>query len=124
MATKKLTVAEQARKAGIAPNVVHSRLHSGWSLDKALSTPVRLRKGKKRKPDDSSPALDVHQQFRAVVEELEATTNKLETATQFNNVLMQRVEAAKNKSCKPCFLVSVGLTATATLLAWYFANNI
>ena len=45
MKTKKeKNVARRAREAGIDTNVVYSRLNSGWSLKKALSTPVAVRK--------------------------------------------------------------------------------
>ena len=47
MKTKKeKNVARRAREAGIDTNVVYSRLNSGWSLKKALSTPVAVRNKK------------------------------------------------------------------------------
>lgn len=37
------TYRELAIKAGIPPAVVYQRLHKGWDLNRALSTPVRRR---------------------------------------------------------------------------------
>jgi hypothetical protein len=37
----KLNISEKARRAGISPNVVHNRMHTGWTLKRALETPVR-----------------------------------------------------------------------------------
>ena len=37
------TVADMAREHGLEPDIVHSRLRLGWTLDKALRTPVRER---------------------------------------------------------------------------------
>jgi len=38
---KRSTVADRARKAGIPAQTVYNRIHSGWKLKDALSTPVR-----------------------------------------------------------------------------------
>lgn len=35
-----LTVAEWGRRLGVPARVIYSRLHSGWSPDRALSTPI------------------------------------------------------------------------------------
>jgi hypothetical protein len=42
------TIAAMAKAKGISPNVVYNRTNRGWSLEKALITPVR--KKKKIKP--------------------------------------------------------------------------
>jgi len=42
------TIAAMAKAKGINPNVVYNRVHIGWSLEKALLTPVKKRK--KAKP--------------------------------------------------------------------------
>ena len=78
MADKKPNVSELARQRGIKPNIVHNRIASGWSLEKALNTPVRLRKSKPRKTvDDSSPTVDIAKQFQAVCAELEAAQQEI-----------------------------------------------
>jgi hypothetical protein len=43
---KKETVASKAREAGLEPHVVYNRVNRGWTLAKALKTPVRGRKKK------------------------------------------------------------------------------
>lgn len=40
----KNSIAGKARKAGLEPRVVYARMNKGWSLKKALSTPVRKTK--------------------------------------------------------------------------------
>jgi hypothetical protein len=62
---KKETIADMARRRGISPQVVYSRMHSGWTLAKALSTPVRIRKPRKKaKPaqPESLPLVDPEKQ--------------------------------------------------------------
>ena len=44
--SKKLTIAQKAKKAGIPAQTVYNRIHYGWHEKKALSVPVR----KKAKP--------------------------------------------------------------------------
>ena len=44
--SKKLTIAQKAKKAGIPAQTVYNRMHHGWHEKKALSVPVR----KKAKP--------------------------------------------------------------------------
>ena len=43
---KKETIANKAREAGLDPGVVYNRLSRGWTLAKALKTPVRSREKK------------------------------------------------------------------------------
>lgn len=45
---KRGEIAELARKHGLQPQVVYNRTSSGWSLEKALNTPVKLRKPRKK----------------------------------------------------------------------------
>ena len=47
---KKETIADKAREAGLEPHVVYNRVNRGWTLAKALKTPVRGRK-KSLKPE-------------------------------------------------------------------------
>ena len=39
--SKKLTIAQKAKKAGIPAQTVYNRMHHGWHEKKALSVPVR-----------------------------------------------------------------------------------
>lgn len=48
MKKKRTTVADMARKRGINPQVVYARMSSGWTLERALSQPVMLRKPRKK----------------------------------------------------------------------------
>jgi hypothetical protein len=48
MKMKRTTVAEMARKRGIKPQTVYARMASGWTLERALSQPVMLRKPRKK----------------------------------------------------------------------------
>lgn len=102
MTTKTTNISELARKNGLKPSVVHNRMASGWSLEKALNTPARLRKaGRRKKPDapktTEKPVVDLklvdqRLKYEAVVAELEA-------ATDFNDALMDRV-ARKDRTIK------------------------
>ncbi len=38
--SKKVTIAQKAKRAGIPAQIVYNRMHEGWSEKKALSTPV------------------------------------------------------------------------------------
>ena len=49
--SKKLTIAQKAKKAGIPAQTVYNRMHHGWHEKKALSVPVR----KKIKPKKVEP---------------------------------------------------------------------
>ena len=49
--SKKLTIAQKAKKAGIPAQTVYNRMHHGWHEKKALSVPVR----KKNKPKKVEP---------------------------------------------------------------------
>ena len=49
--SKKLTIAQKAKKAGIPAQTVYNRMHHGWHEKKALSVPVRKKnKSKKVEP--------------------------------------------------------------------------
>ena len=50
MAKKKLTVAEAARESGISYGTLHARLKKGWTMKKAMTTPVRAKKSNKPSP--------------------------------------------------------------------------
>ena len=39
----KVNISKKARRRGIPPNVVHNRMHKGWTLKRALETPVRYK---------------------------------------------------------------------------------
>ena len=45
----KFNISDKARRAGIPPNVVHNRMHKGWTLNRALETPVRYKAKSKSK---------------------------------------------------------------------------
>ena len=40
----KVNISDEARRVGIPPNVVHNRMHKGWTLERALETPVRAKR--------------------------------------------------------------------------------
>jgi hypothetical protein len=44
---KRMSVSMWARRTGICRSTIYSRLDLGWSVEKALTTPVQLRKGGK-----------------------------------------------------------------------------
>jgi len=52
----KNSIASKARKAGLEPRVVYARMNKGWSLKKALSTPVRETK-RHAKVKDKEPTV-------------------------------------------------------------------
>lgn len=78
---KKQTITAQATAAGIAPSVVYQRLHKGWTLQRALNTPVQKRKKKveieqgDRLPSDDTPIYPPD--YRIVVERLEKAQAEL-----------------------------------------------
>lgn len=43
MTAKKKSVAAQAKAKGIDPSLVYNRLSRGWTMDRALNTPVQVR---------------------------------------------------------------------------------
>lgn len=43
----KVNISDEARRKGIPPNIVHNRMHKGWSLKRALETPVRVKRKSK-----------------------------------------------------------------------------
>lgn len=94
---KKVNVSELARKHGLDPNIVHNRVHSGWTLEKALNTPVRKRKSKPRKKP-----------VAPLVTPAPATTQPTP----------QRV----TRLCKPCMMVSTTACIVVLLLAWWYIN--
>jgi len=47
--SKRVTIAQKAKKAGIPAQIVYNRMHEGWSEKKALSVPVN--KYTKKKPE-------------------------------------------------------------------------
>ena len=49
--SKKVTIAQKAKKAGIPAQIVYNRMHEGWSEKKALSVPVNNYTKKKPKDD-------------------------------------------------------------------------
>lgn len=80
MAQKKVNVSAKAREAGMDPRVVHQRLKNGWSLDRALSTPVR--KVVRRKPATVAPKpLTGGTSFGATPPKLTVTKKKPSSAT-------------------------------------------
>ncbi len=51
----KTNVAEQARRAGLEPRVLYARLNNGWSMKRALGTPVAPRKKQVRPKHAHTP---------------------------------------------------------------------
>ena len=45
---QKPNVSALAREAGLSPKLVHTRIHKGWTLERALSTPAKKRNAKKK----------------------------------------------------------------------------
>lgn len=43
MTARKKSVAEMARDKGIKPSLVYNRINRGWTLTKALNTPVNVK---------------------------------------------------------------------------------
>lgn len=50
MAKKKQSIAEASRESGVPYGTLHGRLQMGWSLKKAMSTPVRKKSKSKPEP--------------------------------------------------------------------------
>ena len=99
---KKKSISQMAREAGIAPSVVHQRIKTGWTLEKALNTPVRKRKPKVADGGDWLPPDDhaiYPPQYRAVVEELE------------------KAQAELAFGAKRCKLISLTLSVLVALMA-------
>lgn len=49
MKSKKESISEMARKAGLEPKLVHGRLTKGWTLERALNTPKsKGKRGRKK----------------------------------------------------------------------------
>ena len=54
--SKKLTIAQKAKKAGIPAQTVYNRMHAGWHEKRALSVPVN--KYTKKKPKKVTPTAE------------------------------------------------------------------
>lgn len=98
--TKKQTIKEQALAAGIAPSVVYQRMKNGWTLQRALNTPVR-----ERKPKQDDAATDLSAYYQHLYGELES---------------MQREIIVGARRCK---LVSLTAAAVILVLAWLAFGN-
>ena len=66
--TKKPTIKAQALAAGIEPSVVYQRVKKGWTLKKALTTPVRKRSPKKLVVNEAAVAAQMDEAARVINE--------------------------------------------------------
>ncbi len=96
--TKKETVASMAQKAGIPKGTVYARLRNGWTLKKALNTPVQVQHRSKTK------------KVEVTKEEVKVTTHQ-RTAPKANKMVVE-----KYKSDRPSKLVWWGLGTIVVLL--------
>lgn len=120
MTKKPQNISELARQRGIKPAVVHNRMASGWSLEKALNTPVRLRKaGRRKKAEVEQPVVEKKVDLNAVDNRLqyEAVVAELEAATNFNDALMERVRK-RDRHIKGLMVALSALTALVVAL-WF-----
>jgi len=51
----KVNVSKLARAAGLSPTIVHNRLHNGWTMEEALTTP---KFGRRAMPALMTPATE------------------------------------------------------------------
>jgi hypothetical protein len=95
---KKVTVAERAHKAGLNPNLVYVRVNKGWSLSKALTTPVRGRKSPTKKVASKKVVKVKHK------------------VTKRSSKVVTPMVVEKYKSDRPSKLVWIGLAAVFIML--------
>lgn len=97
-AKKKVNVSKLARQNGLEPTLVHNRLALGWTLAKALGTPVRKHKAKTRK----KPVAPL------------VTPPAPPTPTP----VVEKV----SRLCKPCMAASITGCIIVFLLAYWYLN--
>ena len=108
----KVNLSEEARKAGLPPNVVISRVKKlGWTIEKAVNTPVR----QKVKPSSPVPAA----RKTATATSSKRSPGFEETVT---NSLVEELQAALKHQKRKCKIAGfVAAMVIACVLAWAFA---
>lgn len=108
----KVNLSEEARKAGLPPNVVISRVKKlGWTIEKAVNTPVR----QKVKPSSPVPAA----RKTATATPSKRSPGFEETVT---NSLVEELQAALKHQKRKCKIAGfVAAMVIACVLAWAFA---
>ena len=108
----KVNLSEEARKAGLPPHVVISRVKKlGWTIERAVNTPVR----QKVKPSSPVPAA----RKTATATPSKGSLGFEETVT---NSLVEELQAALKHQKRKCKIAGfVAAMVIACVLAWAFA---
>ena len=88
--SKKVTLAQKAKKAGIPAQIVYNRMHEGWSEKKALSVPVN--KYTKKKPEKVAYKVEPKK------EQASGSRVKIADSTVKIPLPVQKFEAPKDKT--------------------------
>ena len=95
--SKKLTIAQKAKKAGIPAQTVYNRMHAGWHEKRALSVPVN--KYTKKKPKKVEPKIEtVGSRVKPATTPPKKAPSPLSRRMKKENPIpVQKFEAPKNK---------------------------
>lgn len=114
--SKKLTIAQKAKKAGIPAQTVYNRIHAGWHEKKALSVPVN--KYTKKKPKKVEPKF-VFNDDKGKVEPKKAPSPLSQRMNKANPIPIQKFESKKMDSRT----VMVGLAVILVLVILVVVNT-
>ena len=108
----KVNLSEEARKAGLPPSVVISRVNKlGWSVEKAVATPIR----QKVEPSKPEPAA------RKTATPLYLSGSPGFEATVTDSLIEELQAALKHQKRKCKIAGFVAAMVIACVLAWAFA---
>ena len=108
----KLNLSEEARKAGLPPSVVISRVNKlGWSVKKAVTTPIR------QKVEPSKPVRETRETTTATPSK--GSPGFEETVTES---IIEDLQAALKHQKRKCKIAGfVAAMVIACVVAWAFA---
>ena len=118
MANKKVNLSRLAREAGLPPATVFQRVNKlGWSVNKALKTPL----GKNAKKKKKKPVLQTAFKEPVVesVAKKEPTTRKPSLVIPDAKVRIEQLEAELLKAKKQCKLAQIAaLVVIVAVVMW------
>jgi len=117
MANKKVNLSRLAREAGLPPATVFQRVNKlGWSVNKALNTPLGKNAKKKKKPVLQTA---FKEPVVASVAKKEPTTRKPSLVIPDAKVRIEQLEAELLKAKKQCKLAQIAaLVVIVAVVMW------
>ena len=117
MANKKVNLSRLAREAGLPPATVFQRVNKlGWSVNKALNTPLGKNAKKKKKPVLQTA---FNEPVVASVAKKEPTTRKPSLVIPDAKVRIEQLEAELLKAKRNCKLAQIAaLVVIVAVVMW------